>query len=505
MKKYQKGVTLIEMILVVALIAIMTVMTFMQKQLEMEQVRARAVGVDLYVYNNAVRNWLSENISTTPLNVTRNGTTWLKPTSCGGSSGRTSGYIPCTFPDSTTANPMNFSNMVLTTVLTRTILPNGEVQTKGVTTTTPFKVASKVGAAGEVRADLSGLAAITAASGVISAAQMTPNMATTDGVFKSDPLTGIITMEASNSADSDAWLRTDGGNSMNNNLKFTSTLANTLRQVIGASRIQSNSNTDTLYIGNQNNSTAMPANGGGSLALDTTAAGRESVVIDANARIYGRLRTNGAITAISGNITASAGNVAASQDVTAGRDVVAQGNVFGMAFYDQDNRSYYVNPATTSVLNRVNLTTLSSQNASSPVRIVSNRINFSHWSGGTNETVLNGYVNANSLYVNKNGKKVPLNQLISNYVHIQSYFAMHGQNVPVPTCAAGGSPKIIVTPQTIPTNTARPVSGYTTPPVGATFFYAQGPSGGNWRVISTTWSGAYGGEGTAIASTYCLY
>lgn len=507
MKNNQKGVTLIEMILVVALIAIMTVLTFMQRQLEMEQVRARAVGVDLYVYNNAVRNWLSENISTTALNVTRNGTTWLKPDTCGGSSGRVDGYIPCSFPDASSANPMKFSNMVLTTVLTRTFTPAGGVQTTGVTTTTPFRVSSRAGAAGDIRADLSGLAAITAASGVISAAQMTPNMATTDGVFKSNPVTAVITMEASNRADSDAWLRTDGGNSMNNNLKFTTTLANNLRQIMGASRIQSNGPTDILFIGNKNSNTAMPTDGDGSgVALATSAAGRESVVVDANARIYGRLRTNGAITALSGNITASNGNVVASTDVVAGRDVVATGNVYGKAFYDQDNRAYFVNPATTSVVNQVNASILSSQSAAATLQMQSNRVNFRDFNAGTADVTLAGRVNADTLRVRKNGKSVPLTSLLPNYVLIQSYFALDGQYVPRPTCPGtpAGTPKIIVVPQTIPTNTAKPVGGYTTPPVGATFFYAVA-SGAGWIVQSNTWSGSYGGQGSAIASTYCLY
>lgn len=507
MKNSQKGVTLIEMILVVALIAIMTVLSFMQRQLEMEQVRARAVGVDLYVYNNAVRNWLSENISTTALNVTHNGATWLKPNSCGGSSGRVDGYIPCTFPDASSAKPMKFSNIVMTTVLTRTFTAAGGVQTKGVTTTTPFKVASRAGAAGDIRADLSGLAAITAASGVISAAQMTPNMATTDGVYKSDPITAIIVMEASNRADSDAWLRTDGGNSMNNNLKFTSTLTSNLRQIMGTSRVQSNGPADTLFIGNKNSNTAMPSNGDGSgVPLDVSAAGRESVVVDANARIYGQLRTNGAITAISGNITASAGSVAASVDVTAGRDVVAQGNMFGKAFYDQDNRAYYVNPATISIVNRVNASILSSQSAATTLQMQSNRVNFRDFAAGGADVTMAGRVNTDTLYIKKNGKSVPLTSLLPNYVLIQSYFALDGQYVPMPSCPGtpAGTPKIIVVPQTIPTNTAKPVAGYTTPPVGASFFYAT-LSGAGWIVQSNTWSGSYGGQGSAIASTYCLY
>ena len=503
MKNKQKGVTLIEMILVVALIAVMTILAFLQKQLEMEQVRARAVGVDLYIYNNAVRNWLSENISTTPLNVTRNGTTWLKPNSCGGSSGRVDGYLPCTFPDATAANPMKFSNMALTTVLTRTFTPSGDVQTTGVTTTTPFRLSAN-GIPSKLRADLSGLAAITAASGVISAAQMTPNMATTDGTYRSDPITAIITMEASNRANADAWLRTDGGNSMNNNLKFTSTLANSLRQVMGVSRIQSNSNTDTLFIGNQNNSTTMPVNGGGSATpLDVSAADRESVVVDANARIYGKLRTNDAITALSGNVTASTGSVVAGVDVRAGRDVIATNNSYGRTFYDQDNTAFYVDPASVSIVNRVNMNTLSSQNPATPLQVVGNQVSFNNWTAG-NDVTLSGRVNTNNLFIRKNGKSIPLTNLLPNYVLYQSYFAMHGQTVPTPACAAGGSPKIFVMPQTVPTNTARPVSGYSTAPVGATFFYAVTIAGG-WRVIAQTWSGAFDGEGTAIVSTYCLY
>lgn len=529
MKTKQQGATLIELLLVIGLLAFMTMLSFSQKQLEMDQRRAKQIGAQLFIYNNAVRNWISANTGTTPLSVVQPGTTWLKPDSCGGSSGRVDGYIPCGFPDATVAAPITFANMSLSTLITRTYTPAAGVNMTAITTTTPFRSAGRSGAAGDIRSDLAGLAALTAASGTINIDDPTP--ATTDGSFVSDPLTAIITMETNNRADKDAWLRTDGSNTMNNNLRFASTLSSALRQVMAVSRLQSN-NGEVLYIGNKNNNTGFPVSGDGSTALTAAGASRESVVVDANARVYGLLRTNGAITALSGDISASNGNVNASGNVNAGanvnaavdviagrdstavrdtkagrdawakRDVIAEENLVGKRFYDINNSSFYVDPDTTSVVNAITTNSVASLTPATALEIKTNTLNLAQQSGG--EMRVNGQLNVDNLRVRKNGKYVNLIDLLPNFVFREGWFAMDNTTVPKPSCGAGGVPRIVVVPQTIPTNTTRPVSGYTTPPVGATFFFAVN-SGSSWVVRGYTASGSYGGEGTAIATTYCLY
>src|SRR5690606_8584514 len=118
---------------------------------------------------------------------------------------------------------------------------------------------------------------------------------------------------------------------------------------------------------------------------------------------------------------------------------------------------------------------------------------------------LSGRVNVDGLSVVKNGREIPLSRLLPNFVHMESWMGQNGARVNKPTCAAGGQQKIIVTPQSIPTNIGKTLSAdniFT--PVGAAYFSASN-MGSYWRINISTWSGAMAGNGWAIASTYCLY
>lgn len=522
MKRKQQGVTLLELILVIALMAFVTLLGFQSKQLEMDQRRAKEVGGQLFTYNNAVRNWFTNNMDPSNLTQTRVGTTWLKPNSCGGSSGRTEGYLPCSFPDATAAKPTPYGRLVLTTVLTRTYTASEGAQFRAVTTTTPFTLSSFRNPS-VVRSDLAGLAALTAASGGMI--MDTPMPATSDASFTSGIGTGIITMEASSQSELDAWLRTDGGNTMSNNLRFDESRNRLLRQIRGTSRVQAIAG-EVLYLGNAsgnfNNFPAAPL-------------ANERVVVDANTRIYGQLRTNGAITALSGNISAQAGSVSASIDVSAGRDVTAVrdvtarrnvtatsnvtagGNVqagvnvqagldvranrdlIGNRFIDRNNTAYIVDPHSTSRLETVGVRTLQSYD-NGTLNMRGNTIDIRSKAAGIAN--LTGRVNVNSLNVVKNGREIPLSRLLPNFVHMNSYVGGNSFWIPKPSCP-GGTPKVIVTPQSIPTNTIPPASGYSASYMGQSNFRAVN-SGSNWIIQVSTASGR-GFDSRAVASTYCMY
>lgn len=358
-KTGQRGATLVEMMLVVSLLGVGSLLAFTEKQAEIEQQKAMLVGLQLSQYNNAIRNYIAKNdgIST----MQRAGSTWLKNTSCGGPYAIGSEFLPCDFPSGTVANPIPFGMLTLNTSIE--VTGAGDARRVSATTTTgEFYVPE--GGALKARADLSGIAALTAASATQTGYQvgagggLTPYGAATDASYKSNPLDSRITMVAANKAENDVWLRTDGGNQMHAPLRFDSTDPLN-RTIVGASRMQ-NFAGEVLYLGAP--SGMSPA----------TAA---SVIMDADTEILGSIRIRGNSTtdgsvAAGGNITSQAavaatGNIASQSSVSANGSVSAGGNVTtsghvlagqsvqAQLFYDSNNTAFYVDPASTSVVNAV--------------------------------------------------------------------------------------------------------------------------------------------------------
>lgn len=368
MRTNQKGVTLIEMIMVLALVAVATMLAFYEKQTDLEQARARQVGGLLYQYNNAVRARIAKgDITTSQNNV---GSAWLKNSSCGGPFAVGKEYLPCEFPAADITDPISFGRLTLASAVTVTGTPPTR-KVKATTTSTPFILYSQ--GKPTVRADLSGLASLSAAAALMSGYQTgssgnSPLTATTDSSYMSDPFTAKMTMIASNTADSDVWLRTDGGNAMHATLNFDSADPSN-RMIMGASRVQ-NFMGQVLHLGS-----------GAALTPVTTS----SVVVDSDAEILGSFRIRNGLTVdgpatVAGdilsnaNITAggsiyAAGNISTAGTVTATGQVNANGNinsaatisaagnvnaggaVVGQIFYDSNNMGYYVDPNATSNLN----------------------------------------------------------------------------------------------------------------------------------------------------------
>lgn len=331
MKRNQQGVTLIELILVLALMSFATMLAFYEKQADLEHARARQVGGLLYQYNNAVRAAMAQGIITAT--TTMIGADWLKSVSCGGERPAGKEFLSCEFPSATVVAPITFGRLTLSTnmVVSGT---SPDRKYKATTTTTPFILTGRAGLP-EVRADLAGVATLSAAAamasgfGVNGGDGLSPYTATTDASYKSDPQTGVISIISSNTANNDVWLRTDGGNKMHATLGFDG--ANPVdRQILGASSIQ-NFAGQVLHIGS---GTALsPVTGSG-------------VVIDSSSEVLGDFRVRNSLVvdngaAVSGNITAT-GNIAAN------------GSVSGQVFYDANDSSYYLDPNNTSNVNSIN-------------------------------------------------------------------------------------------------------------------------------------------------------
>ena len=283
-KHKESGATLLEVIFLTSAVALATVMTMQTQKMESDNAQARMAGTYLSQYNNAVRSYVARNIGTTG---DFSGTEWLKSTSCGGDSAVA--YLPCDFPSMSAGVPFYRGQMVVATHI-RSVSKPITAETRAITIVSPFKLA------GKARSDLSSIAAMVVASTKANSKDAT----STDGKVTSDPKSGEITMEASNVAGGDAWLRVDGGNQMKNNLVLDNS-SELLRNVVGVSSLESFAG-EVMYLGPI--SAILPSI-------------TEGVVVGMNADVLGKLQARDQIIAgadvnvLTGNLTAQSGTIAA--------------------------------------------------------------------------------------------------------------------------------------------------------------------------------------------------
>lgn len=322
-RKSQAGVTLIELILVLGLISFLTVLDFQRKNIELEQAKAKTVGSTLSAFNNAVRAWLSANVGHP--NANKIGTKWLKHTSCGGQS--SIAYLPCDFPEAIPASPIDYGQLALRSAIKTTGSEPNQVTTI-TTQTTPFTLSN-----GDVRSDLSGIAAMVAASTAGNPGNL--SSLTADSSYKSNPATAEISMLVSNNGFDDAWLRTDGSNHMNSNITFSPLKPEQLRQINNVSRLQSIPGIN-LFIGEKGGSSA-----------------NSQVVVDANLDVLGDLRVRKNIN-VDGQIK-SAGNITSDKTIKASEDVEAARNMVAQRYYDANNKAFYLDPSSNTIINSLSV------------------------------------------------------------------------------------------------------------------------------------------------------
>lgn len=283
-KRTESGATLLEVIFLTSAVALATVLSMQSAKMESDSAQARMAGTYLSQYNNAVRSYVARNIGTTG---DFSGTEWLKSTSCGGDSAVA--YLPCDFPSMSAGVPFYRGQMFVATHI-RSVSKPITAETRAISIVSPFKLA------GKARSDLSGIAAMVVASTKANSKDTT----STDGKVTSDPKTGEITMEASNVAGGDAWLRVDGGNQMPNNLVLDNT-SELLRNIVGVSALESFAG-ELMYLGPI--SAILPSI-------------TEGVVVGMNTDVLGKLQARDQIIAgadvnvLTGNLTALSGTIAA--------------------------------------------------------------------------------------------------------------------------------------------------------------------------------------------------
>lgn len=287
--------------------------TQMQSNLmKLEQAQARQLGLQMYQYNNAVRRWVAQNAGETGSHT---GVNWLKDSSCGGSADEE--FLPCNFPDR-----FVLGNLQAQTTVTL----DGEI-TRARTELGALQVGSSL------RADLAGLAALTASGGAIN--NLLPTMAATDASFSSNPLTAEITIEASNNASTDVWLRTDGANSMHATLNFDGSDDDD-RNITGVNRITSVAG-KLLRLGGADS----------------------NVLIDADAEVAGILRARSSLDVSTdadiGRDLSVGRDASVGRDLRVSRNAMVSGDVMAKRLVDADNYGFYMDPASTSQLNSATL------------------------------------------------------------------------------------------------------------------------------------------------------
>lgn len=334
-KKSQKGVTLVELILVIGIISFISVIDMEKKRNELEQKQARILGIQLMEYNNAARAWLASNVGAT--NSHKTGSLWLKHKSCGGPNDVS--YLDCDFPEATKTSPLPIGLISLdTSITTSGTEPNQITEIR--TITSPYSLTG-----GDIRSDLAGVASLIGAASNYSGNNATS--LTADSSFSSSPESGVITMTVRNNGFDDPWLRTDGSNLMNSNLKFNDKKSESKREIHNSSRIQ-NIVGQALKIGNLD---------GGELGY--------SVVVDAKLEVLGGLLVNksakfNSTMEVSGDLYARQDlkvttNISAGGGIFATKDIETKSNMIADRFIDSDNNLFYVDPSKTTNLSTLNL------------------------------------------------------------------------------------------------------------------------------------------------------
>lgn len=193
--RQQTGFALLSIIIALSVMSVVVATASVTMKTWRDQIDARRIGNQLRQYNHGVRAWLADaGLSASAATVT--GVGWLKDSSCGGTA--SAAFLPCWFPDSL---PFGLSYS--------TSITNSGSSVEALTTVGPIRTS------GTVRTDLAGAAALTAASG--DAQYFSPVDATFYD-FSVNTTSGAIEARASTAPALDAWLRTDGSNTMNADL-----------------------------------------------------------------------------------------------------------------------------------------------------------------------------------------------------------------------------------------------------------------------------------------------
>jgi len=269
--KYQRGFSILEIIVVLGIIGFMTTLAMSSSKYEANMIQARALGLELYEVHNSARRFAALNSTNPDLRtsgsiIIEDGLSWLKSQEdCGGSAN--SNFLSCDHPESTTIGAFTYSTELDPTVNNNTLKIKTVIDVKG----------NFQGMSTHFSEEMLGLSAITARGGAtatsisiggVNSTSSDPSMANTsslvlycmEGIDKallheectgvnSDTIEGgLIVMITQSNSTSSSWLLTNGGNSMHNSLDFDSANPE-FREIVGVDRMY-NLTGEVLRLGN---------------------------------------------------------------------------------------------------------------------------------------------------------------------------------------------------------------------------------------------------------------
>jgi len=316
-KSSERGFSLLEVVLVLGLMTAVYTIFIQSNHQDAKSAQAKLLGSKLHAYQTASRRYASIHSGDTDFTDTRRtevGSHWLKlngdcnvPANLDAASGDV-GLIDCNFPDNLIAGIAStaFSSVIskddedVDPLIIKTVIdmksqgPDGEVTTilddgslsLSAVIATGGNFASALSIAGESVSSVEPYMSSSSTRVTYCPIGFDDNMlnddCNVDGILEK----GVIVMVTEAYANTDIWVRTDGSNTMNNNLTFNSETPSEYREIVNVNRLY-NITGEFLKLGNSgvfddDNPDWAPVLGNG-------------VVIDTDAKLVGNLLVDGDI------------------------------------------------------------------------------------------------------------------------------------------------------------------------------------------------------------------
>lgn len=395
----KKGFTLMEVSAVMGVAGALSLVSAQESDFESKQMKARALGNEIFQYNSAVSRYISEHAADSSLDgEIKTGSDWLKSNTCGGptENGDTN-FISCSSMPNGKTIQESFSpvttfeyNSTEGTLQARTVWESG------------------LGIGGNEDSVIMGIAALVASGNYVSQSEdaaagyqlptvhcpeMTTLGSSIDTVCGSER--GAIVSISTTNASIEPWLRTDHGNTMNHVIEFSqnsgddpislTTITDNdddstatgwsgagLRQIVNVSRIyniggggseslilgkmlKSNIYTETMLT---NNSLFTDA-----VIMDGSAAVMNELYVKADTFLKSNLDVEDNIT--SGGKINSVGSITSGDDTTNNYSKMkSNGDIIGNRFFDAsdgniddfDSGGYVIDPTSNSRVNYLEAT-----------------------------------------------------------------------------------------------------------------------------------------------------
>lgn len=371
--KKNKGLTLIELTVVMAVIGFLAVVALSQSKYETDMLKARALGLELYEVHNAARRYAAINSANPDLRasgnvIIQNGLNWLKSQdNCNGGEA-VGNFISCDQQDATTFGGLTYTTEINPTLDPNTVIIKTVIDTKNYSGTQStilpeevLGVASMIARGGASASSISvgGInssitdpsVSNTSSLIVFCSAEINENLLNENcsNVNSTTPEGGLIVMLTQSSSTTSAWLLTNGSNAMRNDLTFSSTNPN-FREIKGVDRIY-NLTGEILKLGNSgiyyDDGSFLPILGSG-LVIDTDlyAVGNlknmGDIEVDGDLLTEGSAFVDGAVYARGQIITESDMEVWGNQYVLGQTFINGDANVFGTISADRVRASTFI-------------------------------------------------------------------------------------------------------------------------------------------------------------------